>query len=155
MRLLAVPTSGSSIERTWSTFSFIHDRRRNCLAVPRASALVDIFTTMHLRRRRERADKKGEADPSIPWLWFEEGLWSESEEGGEEEEDEEPGPKAREEAEGPSSRRRVRQRIEEDGDELSPRALRYRRRGAPLIPQEQEEEAGPSPKEGEECEDDY
>ena len=68
MRLLAVATSGSSMERTWRSFEFIHNRRRNRLTVQRANALVSIFTSMQLRRRMEREARMGVQDPSIPWL---------------------------------------------------------------------------------------
>lgn len=72
VKVLAVATSGSSLERTWSTFEFIHSKRRNCLTISRANALVTIFSNMQLRRRVEREAARGEQDPAIPWRLFDE-----------------------------------------------------------------------------------
>lgn len=70
MRLLACPTSSSSMERTWSSYEFIHNRRRNRLQVGRADKLVSVFTNMQLKRRIARNAAKGEQDPKVPWMWF-------------------------------------------------------------------------------------
>ncbi|GAX75641.1 hypothetical protein CEUSTIGMA_g3085.t1 [Chlamydomonas eustigma] len=68
-RLLAVATSGSSMERTWSSFEFIHNRPRNRLTVNRSNSLASIFSNM-LLRKMEREAANWDQDSSIPWRLF-------------------------------------------------------------------------------------
>lgn len=49
VRLLAQPAAAVACERNWSTFDFIHSRRRNCLTAQRASDLVFVHSNMRLR----------------------------------------------------------------------------------------------------------
>eukprot|EP00955_Chlamydomonas_euryale_P008004 84502-Chlamydomonas_euryale.AAC.1 len=51
MRILSMPLSAGSIERAWSSFEFIHNRKRSRLTVARADTLVSIFSNMKLVRR--------------------------------------------------------------------------------------------------------
>eukprot|EP00955_Chlamydomonas_euryale_P056729 356537-Chlamydomonas_euryale.AAC.1 len=48
MRVLAQPSSASSCERNWSTYEFIHNRRRNRLTMERADDLVFVFSNLRL-----------------------------------------------------------------------------------------------------------
>ena len=48
VRLLSQVSSACACERNWSTFDFIHSRRRNQLKVERAFKLVYIFTNLRL-----------------------------------------------------------------------------------------------------------
>ena len=48
MRTLAQPASSSSCERGWSTYDFIHSKRRNRLTPERARDLVYVFTNGRL-----------------------------------------------------------------------------------------------------------
>ena len=43
-RILAQPLSSSSCERNWSSYSFVHDRKRNRLLPERANDLVFVYT---------------------------------------------------------------------------------------------------------------
>lgn len=43
MRILAQPSSASSCERNWSTYDFIHNKRRNKLTLARADDLVYVL----------------------------------------------------------------------------------------------------------------
>ena len=55
----------------WSHFEFIQNKRRNKLTVARADALVTILGNMQLMRHAANIAAKEEADPTIPWLWYE------------------------------------------------------------------------------------
>lgn len=48
MRVLAQPTSASSCERNWSTYDFVHSKRRNRLCHARADKLVYVFSNLRL-----------------------------------------------------------------------------------------------------------
>ncbi len=48
VRLLSQVSSACACERNWSTFDFIHSRRRNRLHVDRAFKLVYIFSNLRL-----------------------------------------------------------------------------------------------------------
>lgn len=48
MRVLAQPSSSSACEQNWSTFDFIHNKRRNRLQPQRAADLVYVFTNLRL-----------------------------------------------------------------------------------------------------------
>ncbi|KAG1663926.1 hypothetical protein FOA52_002242 [Chlamydomonas sp. UWO 241] len=69
MRLLTICTSSSGLERAWSTYEFIHNRRRNRLRATRASKLVDIFSNMKLVRMKARKAASGLEGLPIPWMW--------------------------------------------------------------------------------------
>ena len=51
VRLLSQISSACACERNWSSFDFIHSRRRNQLKVDRAFKLVYIFTNLRLLDR--------------------------------------------------------------------------------------------------------
>jgi len=69
MRVLSMPLSAGSIERAWSSFDFIHNRKRNRLTVARADALVSIFSNMKLVRRAAQQAAAGQHHDAIPWTW--------------------------------------------------------------------------------------
>lgn len=71
MRVLSMPLSASSIERAWSSFEFIHNRRRNRLNISRADTLVSIFTNMQMVRRGAKQAAVGQHADAIPWTWVE------------------------------------------------------------------------------------
>jgi hAT family C-terminal dimerisation region len=64
MRVLSQVVSACSCERNWSTFDFIHNRRRNRLNSDKANGLVFIFS--NLRLADKVADVQYEED-SIAW----------------------------------------------------------------------------------------
>ena len=72
MRLSSLCMSTGSMERSWSQFDFIHDKRRNRLTPKRANALVSIFSNMQMVRAVTRRAANGKQDCSMPWRWFEE-----------------------------------------------------------------------------------
>jgi hypothetical protein len=61
--------SAGACERNWSSFEFIHSKRRNRLTPGLAEDLVFIFSNMQLLRRDEKKRKFGE-EGSVPWQWF-------------------------------------------------------------------------------------
>ncbi|KAG1656923.1 hypothetical protein FOA52_015316 [Chlamydomonas sp. UWO 241] len=69
MRLLSICVRSSGLERAWSTYEFIHNRRRNRLRATRASKLVDIFSNMKLVRMKARKAASGLEGLPIPWMW--------------------------------------------------------------------------------------
>jgi hypothetical protein len=73
MRLLSICMSSSGIERVWSAYEFIHDRRRNRLRTSRAGKLVEVFSNMKLVRTKARKAAAGLEGQPIPWMWTEEG----------------------------------------------------------------------------------
>ena len=48
IKVLAQPTSACSCERSWSTYGFIHDKKRNRLHADRACNLVYVFSNLRL-----------------------------------------------------------------------------------------------------------
>mmetsp|Transcript_31587 Transcript_31587/g.94180 ORF Transcript_31587/g.94180 Transcript_31587/m.94180 type:complete len:145 (-) Transcript_31587:3-437(-) len=70
MRVLSMPLSASGMERAWSSFEFIHNRKRNRLTVSRADTLVSIFTNMQLVRRAAKQAAAGQHTDAIPWTWI-------------------------------------------------------------------------------------
>jgi len=48
VRILAIPTSSAASERNWSTFSYIHDKKRNRLTDDRVLKLVYIYSNYKL-----------------------------------------------------------------------------------------------------------
>lgn len=70
IKVLAAMASSSSCERNWSTFDFIHSKKRNKLKSSRASDLVYVFSNKQLMRRQARLNKKGQHDALVPWQWF-------------------------------------------------------------------------------------
>ena len=69
VRVLALPGSSSACERNWSTFAFIHDKRRNKLHHTKARKLVYVFTSMKLLRRTKLRAAQNAAADVIPWQW--------------------------------------------------------------------------------------
>ena len=57
-------SSACACERKWSTFDFIHSRRRNRLHVDRAFKLVYIFTNLRLLDKESTANTH---DPFPAW----------------------------------------------------------------------------------------
>ena len=47
-RILAKPLSSSSCERNWSSYSFVHDKKRNQLLPKRANDLVFVYTNFKM-----------------------------------------------------------------------------------------------------------
>eukprot|EP00955_Chlamydomonas_euryale_P063139 358572-Chlamydomonas_euryale.AAC.1 len=70
MRILSMPLSASSIERAWSSFESIHNRKRNCLSVSRADSLVSIFSNMKLVRNGAKQAALGKHADALPWPWM-------------------------------------------------------------------------------------
>ena len=60
LKLLSQPSSSSSSERNWSTYSFIHSLQRNKLNPRRAEDLVFIHTNLRLLSRKSPCYKEGE-----------------------------------------------------------------------------------------------
>lgn len=56
IRVLAQPVSACACERNWSTFSFIHNKRRNRLTQKRASALVYVFSNLRILKKVTAVD---------------------------------------------------------------------------------------------------
>jgi hypothetical protein len=69
LRLPLQVASAGACERNWSSFEFIHDKRRNRLTPGLAEDLVFIFSNMQLLRREEKKRKLGE-EGCVPWQWF-------------------------------------------------------------------------------------
>ena len=80
VRLLSQVSSACTCERIWSTFDFIHSRRRNRLHVDRATKLVYIFTNLRLLDK-ESKDTLQDAFPA--WRELAEELNSEPEDSAE------------------------------------------------------------------------
>ena len=59
LKLLVQPSSSSCCERNWSTYSFIHSKRRNKLNPSRAEDLVYVHTNLRLLSRRSEDYKQG------------------------------------------------------------------------------------------------
>jgi hypothetical protein len=51
MRVLCLVSSSSACERTWSTYEYIHSKKRNRLTAPRCNDLVWVFTNTRLRNK--------------------------------------------------------------------------------------------------------
>ncbi|KAL1326255.1 hypothetical protein AAHE18_13G215200 [Arachis hypogaea] len=60
LKLLVQPSSSSCSERNWSTYSFIHSKRRNKLNPSRAEDLVYVHTNLRLLSRMSEDYKKGD-----------------------------------------------------------------------------------------------
>ncbi|XP_057418592.1 uncharacterized protein LOC130712795 [Lotus japonicus] len=60
LKLFSQPSSSSSTERNWSTYSFIHSLKRNKLHFTRAQDLVFIHTNLRLLSRKSQSYKEGE-----------------------------------------------------------------------------------------------
>lgn len=60
LKLFSQPSSSSSAERNWSTYSFIHSLKRNKLHFTRAQDLVFIHTNLRLLSRKSQSYKEGE-----------------------------------------------------------------------------------------------
>jgi hAT family C-terminal dimerisation region len=82
MKILSQVTSSSSCERNWSTYDFIHSKKRNRLAPSKAEKLVYVFTNLRLSRKLKDDDTYERAIK-----WTHDGLEEASE--GEDEEIEE------------------------------------------------------------------
>ena len=61
MKITAQPSTASACERNWSTYSFIHSKRRNKLAPERAADLVYVFSNARVVR------SSGMPEQAIPW----------------------------------------------------------------------------------------
>jgi hypothetical protein len=70
MRVLACTAVSSSCERNWSTFEFIHSRKRNKLTPARCNNLVYVFSTMQLLRRQQWLAERRRMHPTIPWEMY-------------------------------------------------------------------------------------
>ena len=57
-RILARTVSTSSCERNWSSYSFVHDRKRNRLLPKRANDLVFVYTNSRLLATSKLTDEK-------------------------------------------------------------------------------------------------
>lgn len=64
MRVLAQCSSSSSCERVWSTFDFIHSKKRNRLSSQRLNDLVFVHYNLRLLQRRGATSTK---DAFVPW----------------------------------------------------------------------------------------
>jgi hypothetical protein len=64
--LLPRPTSSSPAEWNWSTFGFVHDRKRNRLTVARAAKLVYLYSNLRLVAA---ATSHKFQDQQIPWQY--------------------------------------------------------------------------------------
>ena len=104
--LLSQVSSACSCERNWSSYDFIHNRRRNRLTPARARDLVFVFTNGRLVRKMAVGE-----EGFIGWDEEEEMEGSGSEGEGEEGEEGEEGGEGEGEAEGV----RVRERRERRG----------------------------------------
>ena len=81
-------TSSCACERNWSTYDYIHNRKRNKLSPSRARDLVYVFTNERLLRQMNKADRE---EAFLPWddpSDSEKGEGEEEEEAAEEEEEE-------------------------------------------------------------------
>jgi len=61
LKLLNQPASSSCCERNWSTYSFIHSKKRNKLTPERAEDLVFIHNNLRLLSRKAEEYKSGPA----------------------------------------------------------------------------------------------
>ena len=57
-RILAQTVSSSACERNWSSYSFVHDKKRNRLLPERAEALVFVYTNSKLLAKAKLTDEK-------------------------------------------------------------------------------------------------
>lgn len=64
VRVLAQPSSASACERSWSTFEFIHNKKRNKLQPERAEKLVYIFINLRLVLKATASDMP---QPAVEW----------------------------------------------------------------------------------------
>ena len=53
VRVLSIPTSSAAAERNWSTFSYIHDKKRNKLSNDRVFKLVYIYFNNKLKNQKK------------------------------------------------------------------------------------------------------
>src|SRR3954469_16131829 len=53
LRVLSIPTSSAAAERNWSTFSYIHDKKRNKLSNDRVFKLVYIYFNNKLKNQKK------------------------------------------------------------------------------------------------------
>lgn len=60
-------TSACACERNWSTYDYIHNKKRNRLEAARAENLVYIFSNRRLLRRTQGLDYEEQC-----WSWEEE-----------------------------------------------------------------------------------
>ena len=56
-RITAMVLSAGACERVWSTYSWIHDKRRNSLIAERANYLVYVYTNRKLIENFGKAEK--------------------------------------------------------------------------------------------------
>ncbi|KAK8686411.1 hypothetical protein V6N13_125436 [Hibiscus sabdariffa] len=73
IRVLSQPISGSLAERVWSTYSYIHNIKRNRLNVKRANKLVFIHSNIRLLSRfttsyKESPSKKWDINPESTYF---------------------------------------------------------------------------------------
>ena len=62
--LLSHVTSAGSCERNWSTFDFIHSKKRNRLACPTVRNIVTVHCNLRLV---DRIEELGHCDDNIDW----------------------------------------------------------------------------------------
>ena len=65
MRLVSLPSSSSTTERTWSNYDYIHTKRRNRLTARRAEKLIFVYG----HERTMRAAKARAAPGKLPLRW--------------------------------------------------------------------------------------
>jgi hypothetical protein len=56
VKVLSQCTVASACERSWSTFDFIHSKRRNRLSAERSSDLVYVFSNLRLLDKLQSED---------------------------------------------------------------------------------------------------
>ena len=56
MKVLSQVSSASACERNWSTFEFIHTKKRNRLSCKKARDIVFVHTNLRLKDNMERVD---------------------------------------------------------------------------------------------------
>ncbi|CAG8749868.1 10712_t:CDS:1 [Gigaspora rosea] len=54
-RILNIPSSSAAAERNWSNFSYIHDKKRSRLTLPRVLKLVYIYSNYKLTRPKSES----------------------------------------------------------------------------------------------------
>jgi hypothetical protein len=56
IRIFSIPTSSAASERAWSTFSFIHNKKRNRLANDKVNKLAFVYINASLIDEQDKRD---------------------------------------------------------------------------------------------------
>lgn len=64
LKVLSQVSSACACERSWSTYDFIHSKKRNCLGSKRAQDLVHVFTN---RRLLDKVETIGYQEVAVKW----------------------------------------------------------------------------------------